>query len=108
MKNKDFMIFPTAVRKYVDMHEKSESGYFFDFICKKEEKILNNNAENFHNALIFFENFTNSTIEFYWVFRGTNINYLFAIKSSISQHVSNSYSSSGYEREQKNKSGRKK
>ena len=32
MKNKDFMIFQTAVRKYVDMHEKSKSGFFFVFI----------------------------------------------------------------------------
>ena len=36
------------------------------------------------------------------------IYYLFAIKNYILQHVSNFYSSSGNEREQKNKSGRKK
>jgi hypothetical protein len=34
MKNKDFMIFHTAVRKYVDMHEKNSRGFFFDFIHK--------------------------------------------------------------------------
>jgi hypothetical protein len=36
MKNKDFMIFQTAVRKYVDMHEKSKSGYFFLFTNLKK------------------------------------------------------------------------
>jgi hypothetical protein len=29
MTNKHFMSFQTAVRKYVDMHEQSQSGYFF-------------------------------------------------------------------------------
>ena len=32
----------------------------FTDLKKKLEKILDKNAENFHNALIFFENFTNS------------------------------------------------
>jgi hypothetical protein len=31
MTNKHIMIFQTAVRKYVDMHEKSQSGYYFSF-----------------------------------------------------------------------------
>jgi hypothetical protein len=30
---------------------------------KQSEKILDKNAENFHNALIFFQNFTNSKIK---------------------------------------------
>ena len=40
MKNKDFMIFQTAVRKYSDMHEKSQSGYFFYFIHRFQKKII--------------------------------------------------------------------
>jgi hypothetical protein len=45
MKNNDFMIFQTAVRKYVDMHEKSESGYFFAFIHRFQK----NNQKKFYN-----------------------------------------------------------
>jgi hypothetical protein len=44
MKNKDFMIFQRAVRKYVSIYEKSVSGYFFvlthRFENKKQRKIL--------------------------------------------------------------------
>ena len=32
-KNKKFMIFQTAVRKYVGIHEKSKSGLFFWFLA---------------------------------------------------------------------------
>jgi hypothetical protein len=49
MTNKHFMIFQTAVRKYVDMHEKSSSGYFlYSQISEKQsEKILDVKCENF-------------------------------------------------------------
>jgi hypothetical protein len=42
MKNKDFMIFETAVRKYVGIYKKSQKGYFFLFFftdkIKKRQK----------------------------------------------------------------------
>jgi hypothetical protein len=51
MTNKHFMIFQTAVRKYVDMHEKSRSGYFFRFYSqiskKKSKKILDEKCVKF-------------------------------------------------------------
>ena len=36
MKNKDFMIFQTAVRKYVGFFEKSYSSHFFRFLSQIE------------------------------------------------------------------------
>jgi hypothetical protein len=50
MKNKDFMIFQTAVRKYVGIYEKSESGYvcFYPKISiKKSEKIVDQKCRKF-------------------------------------------------------------
>jgi hypothetical protein len=56
------MIFQTAVRKYVGIHEKSLSGYFFGFypqisVIKTKQKFWTKNAENFDNASIFLSNF---------------------------------------------------
>jgi hypothetical protein len=49
MTNKHFMIFQTAVRKYLDMHEKSLSGYFLFLFTdyKKKEKILDEKCVKF-------------------------------------------------------------
>jgi hypothetical protein len=48
MTNKHFVIFQTAVRKYVNMHEKTKSGYFFVFIHRfqkiNEKKFWTKNA----------------------------------------------------------------
>ena len=67
MTNKSFMIFQTAVRKYVGIHEKSKSGYFVGFnpqIKKNDKKKFRTKyAENFLYALYFFEVFTNSEIK---------------------------------------------
>jgi hypothetical protein len=64
MTNKHIMIFQTAVRKYVDMQEKGNFAIWFAFIHRfpknNQKKFWTKNAENFHNALIFLENFTNS------------------------------------------------
>jgi hypothetical protein len=51
MKNKDFMIFQTTVRKYVGIYEKSKSGHFFCFYqqisIEKSEKILDEKCVKF-------------------------------------------------------------
>jgi hypothetical protein len=39
------------------------SAFIHKFQKKQSEKILDKNAENFHIALISFENFTNSKIK---------------------------------------------
>jgi hypothetical protein len=59
--NEHKIIFQKAVRKYVDKYEE-KNGYFFALIYrfKKTEKFCTKNAENFHNVLILFDNFTNS------------------------------------------------
>jgi hypothetical protein len=38
MTNKHFIIFQTAVRKYVDMHEKVKVAIFFVFIHRFQKK----------------------------------------------------------------------
>ena len=52
MKNKDFLIFQTAVRKYVGIYEKSKSGYFICFyeriLIKKSVKILDEKCGKFY------------------------------------------------------------
>jgi hypothetical protein len=57
MTNKNFMIFQTAVRKYVDIHERSESGNFFypQISVKNQKQFWTKNARNFFNALIFLK-----------------------------------------------------
>jgi hypothetical protein len=51
MTNKNFMIFQTSVRKYEDIHEKSESGYFVrsypQILIKNQKKIWTKNVNNF-------------------------------------------------------------
>jgi hypothetical protein len=67
MTNKNIMIFQTALRKYVDKHEKSKNCYFFCFysqISKKESlKLRQKMRKNFILLRFFFEKFTNSKIK---------------------------------------------
>ena len=62
------MIFQTAVRKFVGIHEKNLKWLFFWFFYPqisviKTKKIWTKNAENFHNASIFFQIFTISKMK---------------------------------------------
>jgi hypothetical protein len=56
MKNENFVILQTAVRKYVEIHDKSNIGFFSGFYPQisviETKKIWTKNAENFHKALI--------------------------------------------------------
>ena len=60
------MIFQTAVRKYVGIHEKSKSGLFLVFSNKFQflkQKKFGRKMRNFYDALIFFQIFTISKMK---------------------------------------------
>jgi predicted RNA-binding protein YlxR (DUF448 family) len=54
MTNKHFMIFQTAVRKCVDMHEKSQSDYLFRFYSDFKNKIKINFGRKISKIFLMF------------------------------------------------------
>ena len=52
MTNKNFMIFQTAVRKYLGIHGKSLSGYFVLFYSQISKKIGKNFGQKMRKILL--------------------------------------------------------